>query len=233
MRVRDIMTRRVISATPDTSVLDAATLLVDNGISGVPVVDAGTVVGMVSEADLLRRHELGSERHPSSLPWWRRLFTGEDEAGVYVEAHATKVRDIMSEPVVSVVESMPIGELAALFEAHHIRRAPVLDSGSTLVGIVSRADFVRALVSRARTRRPEQSRSDETIRRELLAALAAQPWWQPVSCDATVTDGVVHVTGVIRSMQEKVATRVVAENIAGVRGVEDDRSLEIPSGGYL
>jgi CBS domain-containing protein len=231
MRVRDIMTRRVISAAPDTSVLDAAALLVDNGISGVPVVDRDAVVGMVSEADLLHRHELGSARDAASLPWWRRLFAGEDEAAIYVEAHATKVGDIMSRPVVSVVESMPVGELAALLEAHNIRRAPVLDSGS-MVGIVSRADFVRALVNRARVR-PTGPRSDETIRRELLTALTAQGWWRPALCDVTVADGVVHVTGVIGSMQEKVATRVVAENIAGVRGVEDDRSLEIPAGGYL
>jgi len=232
MRVRDIMTRRVISASPETTVLDAASMLVDNGISGLPVVDRGTVVGMISEADLLHRHELGSARDPASLPWWRRLFTGEDEAGVYVEAHATKVGDIMSRPVVSVVEDMPVGELAALFEAHRIRRAPVLDSGS-MVGIVSRADFVRALVNRVRIRRPAQARSDETIRRELLAALAAQSWWHPGRCEATVTDGVVRVTGVIGSMQEKVATRLVAENISGVRRVEDDRSIDVPSGGYL
>ena len=155
MQVRDIMTRNVVSAAPDSSVLEVASLLVEHHISAVPVAESDSVVGMISEADLLHRHELGTQR--DALPWWRRLLGGEDAAGTYVQAFATKVRDVMSTPVISVAESMPVSDLAALLESQAIRRAPVLKAGR-LVGIVSRADFVRALVARARVRpeRPEK-----------------------------------------------------------------------------
>jgi CBS domain-containing protein len=230
MQVRDIMTRNVVSAAPDSSVLEVASLLVKHHISAMPVAEGDTVVGMISEADLLHRHELGTQRE-AAIPWWRRVFGGEDAAGTYVQAFATKVRDLMSTPAISVAESMPVSDLAALLEAQGIRRAPVLRTGR-LVGIVSRADFVRALVARARVR-PDHPRSDESIRRDLLAALQSQAWWRPRGCDVTVSDGVVHIQGFVESAQDKVATRVAAENIPGVRGIEDSRPLSIPPGGYL
>ena len=232
MQVRDIMTRTVVSATPGTSVLDAAALMVDNRISAIPVISGDSVVGIVSEADLLHRYELGTERDPAARPWWRRLFAGEEAPGSYVEAHAMKVRDIMTTPVVSVDESTSVGDVAALFESHNIRRAPVLRAGS-VVGIVSRADFVRALVARAKTRPDSRPKSDESIRNSLLEELESQRWWRPDRSDVTVRDGVVHVSGQLDSLEEKVATRVAAENTPGVRAVEDNRSLFIPPGGYL
>src|SRR5688572_28176748 len=111
MQVSDIMTRGVIRAVPESSVLDLAALLVDNRISAVPVIDGGTLVGIVSEADLLHRYEIGTGRDPSAVPWWRRLFAGDGAAWNYVESHAMKVRDIMTTPVVSVTEDMPLGDL--------------------------------------------------------------------------------------------------------------------------
>ena len=233
MQVRDIMTRNVITVSPDTSVLDVASLLVHHHISGVPVAAGDSVVGMISEADLLHRRELGTQRDPTDLSWWRRILAGEeDSADAYVQAHATKVRDVMSRPVISVAENTAAGDLATRLEANGIRRAPVLRAGR-LVGIVSRADFVRALLARARVKHGERARSDESIRRALLAELESQGWWRPRLCDVTVSDGIVHIAGPLESAQSKAATRVAAENIPGVRGVEDSRSPSIPAGGYL
>jgi CBS domain-containing protein len=232
MQVRAIMSRNVVVAAPDTSVLDVASLMVHHRISAVPVADGDSVVGMVSEADLLHRHELGTQRDPAALPWWRRILSGDDAAEFYVEAHATKVRDVMSTPVVSVAESMAVSDLAAVLESNAIRRAPVLRDGR-LVGIVSRADFVRALVARARVARGGRARSDESIRRALLAELESQGWWRSRRCEVTVSDGIVHIDGPLESVQDQVAARVAAENIPGVRGIEDTRSVSIPPGGYL
>jgi CBS domain-containing protein len=227
------MTRKVVSVAPDTSVLDVATLMVDRGISAIPVISGDSVVGIVSEADLLHRYELGTERDPTAHRWWQRLFGGDEAAPAsYVEAHAMKVRDIMTSPVVSVDEDTSVGDVAALFESHNIRRAPVLKAGS-VVGIVSRADFVRALVARARIRRDVPPRSDESIRSSLLKELESQSWWRPSLSEVTVTDGVVHISGTFVSPEEKAATRVAAENIPGVLEVQDSRSLFVPPAGYL
>jgi CBS domain-containing protein len=232
MQVKEIMTRSVISAGSGTSVLDVAALLVEHRISAIPVIDGGTVVGIVSEADLLHRYEIGTERDAAARPWWQRLFAGEEAPWNYVESHAVKVRDIMTTPVVSVADDMPVGELAALFESRGIKRAPVLNAGA-VVGIVSRFDFVRALAARAKIPRQEHSASDESIRIKLLAELESQPWWRTRRSDVSVADGIVHITGLLESAEERVAARVAAENIPGVRGVEDNRMPAVPAGGYM
>jgi predicted transcriptional regulator len=142
------------------------------------------------------------------------------------------VKDIMTTPVVSVEAGASVGDVAALFESQHIRRAPVLKTGA-MVGIVSRADFVRALVARSETRRDPRPKSDESIRRALLEELESHSWWRPDRSRVDVRDGIVHVSGLFDTPQEQVATRVAAEKIPGVRGVEDTRTLSLAPGGYL
>jgi CBS domain-containing protein len=232
MLVRVIMTRTVIRAAPETSVLDLATLMIENRVSAIPVVSGGSLVGIVSEADLLHRYELGTQRDAVERSWWRRLFVDEDAPRSYVEAHAMKVGEIMTAPVVSVEDDATVGDVAALFESRNIRRAPVMRAG-TMVGIVSRADFVRALVARAGVRRVPRPKSDESIRRALLRELESHRWWRPDRSRVTVEDGIVRISGLFDSLQEQLATRVAAENIAGVRGVDDIRSLSVAPGGYL
>ena len=232
MKVREIMTRSVVSVSPDTPVSELAELLIERRISAVPVIEGDALVGIVSEADLLHRYEIGTERRLAARPWWQRLFANPESPWGYVESHAKKVRDIMTADVVSVPEDMAAAEVAELFESRHIRRVPVV-KGEKVVGIVSRTDFVRALVARGKIRRHEHSKSDESIRRAVLAELESQPWWRPLYCDVTVTQGVVHVSGLLESPEEKDAVRVAAENIEGVRGVDDQRmTLYIPAGGY-
>ena len=232
MYARDIMSTAIVSTTPDASVLDAAALLVDKHISAIPVLSGDRVVGILSEADLLRRYELGTQREAAAVPWWRRVFGGGSEPWNYVEAHAMKVRDVMTPRVVSVAEDTSMEDIAALFESHRIKRAPVLDANGRMVGIVSRADFVRALVARAKAARDAQPTDDESIRRALLAELTAQPWWHPDRSEVIVSGGVVHYAGSYDSPEEVVAARVAAEGIPGVRAVEDGRSISIPAAGY-
>ena len=232
MKVSDIMTRNVISAAPDSSVLDLASLLVDYRISAVLVINCSTLVGIVSESDLLHRCEIGTGRDTSARPWWRRLVSTDEAPWNYVESHAMKVRDIMTTPVVSIAEDTSVADLAELFQSVHIRRVPVVKH-KAVVGVVSRTDLVRALVAQAKTRHKERLTSDEAIRTALLAELDSQRWWQPDRWDVSVVEGIVHISGLLDSVQERKAARVAAENIPGVRGVADSRSLPIAAGGSV
>jgi CBS-domain-containing membrane protein len=232
MRAKDVMTADVICVAPDASVIDVAELLVSHRISAVPVVSGGTLVGIVSEASLMHRHEIGTSRDPADRPWWIRLFTGEQSPAGYVESHAAKVADIMSAPVVSVGEDTPVSQIADLFERHGIKRVPVV-AGGRVTGIVSRSDLLRALAAKGRTRRDGEAASDDVIRSAVLSELVAQPWWRPRQVDVEVANGVVHYSGLLDSPEEARAARVAAENIPGVRAVEDHRIDSVsPAIGY-
>ncbi len=231
MRTRDIMTRNVISVTPESSVLEVAALMVDNRISAVVVINGSTVVGIVSEANLLHRYELGTQRDPAARPWWRRIFDTDAAAWSYVEAHAMKVRDVMATQVITVEENTLAADIAVLFDKHKIKQAPVVKAGA-LVGIVSRADFVRALVARAQRGHDSHPKSDAAIRRALLDELASQPWWNGERSNVTVSGGVVHFSGQVNSLDEKPPARVAAENIPGVRAVQDMRLEVVPTAAY-
>ena len=215
----DIMTKPVVTIGPDTKVLEIAALLLQRHISGVPVVDRGRVVGIVSEGDLLRRHEIGTAgtRRRSWLGFLRR----DGDAVDYVKSHAIRAADIMSRDVVGVGEATPIGDIAALFASRRIRRAPVLEGGRA-VGIVSRADIVRALAYARAVRRFAYPASDRRIRENLLGELRGHDWWHAVS-NVVVTDGVVHLWGLYETDEGRRAARVAAENVPGVRRIEDHR----------
>lgn len=142
MRAADIMTREVVTVGPDTSACEIAALLLLNRISAVPVVDeAGQVLGIVSEGDLLGRPPAGSTRAS-----WLRLF---DEDAVLLEEIATarhlKARDVMTQPAVTVGEDTPVEVLATLMRRRRLKRVPILHGGK-LAGIVSRVDLLDALV---------------------------------------------------------------------------------------
>src|SRR5690606_22986045 len=102
-----------------------------------------------------------------------------------------KIRDLMTTHVITVEESTPAADIAALFEEHKIRQVPVVRTG-LVVGIVSRADFVRALVARTKPGHDPHARSDAAIRRALLAELESKPWWHADLSNLTVSGGVVH-----------------------------------------
>lgn len=220
MRAKDVMTSAVVTVEPGASVPELAELLRDRRISGVPVVSGGKLVGMVSEGDLLRRYEIGTDRFESR--WWSRLFASRPGSAEYVRSHASRVTDIMTQPVICVDEDTPVVEIVSLFEAHRIRRVPVTRD-EQLVGLVSRADLVLALAAKARRSIAQAAAGDKAIREQLVDELEHQPWWQRYSSMLTVTEGVVHYWGMLDSEDEKRAARVAAENIPGVRNVVDHR----------
>jgi CBS domain-containing protein len=223
MKAKDVMTTRVVSVAPEDSVRDIASRLLMCRISAVPVVDTrGAVIGIVSEGDLVRRVETGtSDRH---RPWWLGLLADEGRlAGDYVKSHGRKARDVMSTDVISVQPDTPLAEIAELIESKQIKRVPVLDKGK-LVGIVSRADLLHGLAA-MRAVEPVQTPSDESIREQIVAELDREPWGHTLTTSVLVTNGIVEFWGISNSEPEQEASRVVAENVSGVREVVDHRTV--------
>jgi CBS domain-containing protein len=219
MRAADVMTSEVITVGKDASVQGAARLMAEHGISAVPVVDRKRrVVGMVSEGDLLHRAETGTERRRS---WWLEMVASTNQfAGEYVKSHSGSVKDIMTPDVISVTEETALADIAILLETNRIKRVPVLRDGR-LVGIVSRANLVRALAMTINERPTGADADDQAIRDRLLNELKAQKWAEVSPANITVKDGVVHLWSSYYSDQEKRALVVAAESIPGVRRVED------------
>lgn len=230
MQASDIMTSPVITVGPDTSVSEIAALLDNRRISAVPVVEDGRVVGLVSEADLMHRHEIGTDRTAPPRSGWKRWFTADRSAAEYTKSHAGRARDVMTREVISIATDARVEKIVALFEARGIKRVPVLRR-EQLVGIVSRADLIRALATKGHAVKTTPPGSDETIRSQLIAELQRQPWWRSPPDNVLVSDGVVHYWGVIDTDDQRDAARVAAENIPGVRGVEDHRltTYDVPA----
>ena len=228
MRAMDVMTSEVITVDENASVTAVAKLLAERGISAVPVVDQeNRVIGMVSEGDLLHRAETGTERRRS---WWLEMFASTNQlAGDYIKSHSGSVKDVMTRDVLSVSDTTPVADIAILLETNRIKRVPVLRNGK-LVGIVSRANLVRALAMTINEPLSSDEADDRRIRDRLLAELKAQKWAEVSPANITVKDGVVHLWSSYYSEQEKRALVVAAENIPGVRRVEDHMRA---TGAYL
>ncbi len=218
MIASDVMTRNVISVTPDATVSDAVELMLERGISGLFVVDAsGTLAGIVTEGDLLRRDELGTERRKS---WWLRLIASPGrQAADFTRTHGRKVADVMTRDVLSVNADSPLEDIVALMEQHRIKRVPVLQ-GDHVVGVVSRADLLRALSVVARGR-GGSAPDDGTIRTRILDTLTKEAWAPRTTLNVTVVDGVVDLWGSIGNDHERRAICVIAENAPGVKKVID------------
>jgi CBS domain-containing protein len=230
----DVMTTNVITVDPDMPVQAVAQLLSERGISGVPVVDsANRLVGIVSEGDLLHRVETGTERRRKRLTgrrssWWLdTLGSPQELARDYLKSHGRTAGDVMTRDVITVTDTTELGDVAMLLETKRIKRVPVLRDGN-LVGIVSRANLVRALAATKSDPAINDDSDDPGIRDKLLAALMAQEWfnakeWFKIwAADIIVRDRAVHFWfSVDHSEEERRAARMVAENIAGVRRVEE------------
>jgi CBS domain-containing protein len=218
MIASDVMTRNVISVPPDATVADAVEMMLGRGISGLLVVDAsGMLAGIVTEGDLLRRDELGTQRRRS---WWLRLLASPGrQAADFTRAHGRKVADVMTRDVLSVAADAPLSDIVALMEEHRVKRVPVLD-GDRVVGVVSRADLLRALSVAARESR-ETVADDRTIREHILDTLAHETWVPRTTLNVTVVHGVVDLWGTIGNDQERRAICVMAENAPGVTKVID------------
>ncbi|MEQ8818508.1 MAG: CBS domain-containing protein [Thalassobaculum sp.] len=223
MQAKDIMTTAVATVPPETTVQDVAKLLLERRISAVPVVDGdGKVLGIVSEGDLMRRPETGTERHPS---WWLSLLDNSEERALeYVRSHGGTAGDVMTRDVRSVDENATLEEIAEKLERHHIKRVPVL-RGDRLVGIVSRADLLRGLV--ARRAAPAVTASDDEVKKAVEAAiLEAGAGFAFLS--VVVSGGVVHIWGSVGTEVEKRAAGMAAEGVPGVKSVRNEIGILPP-----
>jgi CBS domain-containing protein len=196
----------------------AIRLMLDNRISGLPVLgETGKIVGMLTEGDLLRRGETETERH---RPRWLEMLMGPGRmAGEYVKTHGRRVEELMTRNVVSVQPDTPLEEIVTLMERRRIKRVPVLDS-DRLVGVVSRADLLRALAA-ALEEHTGETHDDKEILERILAELAKVAWVPRDGLSINVKDGIVQLDGVILDEKEREALRIAAENVPGVKAVED------------
>lgn len=218
MQARDIMTRRVIVVESDATVMRAARLMLQNRISGLPVIDpAGSLIGIVTEGDFLRRAELGTQRRRSR---WLGFLVGPGQmAAEYVSACGRKVHEVMTADPYTITEDTPLEDIVKLMERHGIKRLPVMRDRE-LVGIVSRANLLHALASLAREVQPATG-DDATIRERISSELSKQPWAPLGLISVVVRNGIVELWGAITDERERQALIVAAENVPGVKGVRD------------
>lgn len=218
MNAGDVMTPDVITVRPETPLDQVVALMLEHGISGLPVLDGDALVGIVSEGDLLRRVELGTAQARSHL--LEVLATAGSLAAEYARTHGRRAAEVMTRNVVTVNETTPLQDVARLMEARRVKRLPVLRDGK-LVGIVSRANLLRALASRLQEL-PQMQPDDRRIRSAVLGELRRHKWGAWVAqLDVTVADGVVTLWGLVNSEAQRTAVRVAAENVPGVKSVED------------
>jgi CBS domain-containing protein len=217
MKAADVMKREVITVGTDATLEQVLDLLLAHRISAVPVVDhIGTVVGIVSEGDLLRRSEAGTEHRRSR---WLELFIPEQTLAMeFVKSHSRRVTDVMTRNIITVTADTPLAEVATVLEKNRIKRVPVVQDGK-LVGIVSRADLVRTLAILYKNVAPPVS--DERLRQNIMAELANQTWAHPDLINIEVRDGTVDISGLAESPAEKHALRIAAESLPGVKAVND------------
>jgi CBS domain-containing protein len=230
MKAKDVMTQHVITIAPDASILEALRLMLQHNISGLPVVDrSGNVVGIVTEGDFLRRAETGTER---KRPRWLEFVAGPGTlARDYVRSRARKVDEVMTSDVTTVTEETELGDIVALMEQRRIKRVPVV-RGTKLVGIVSRANLLRALASVAAEISPSPQ-SDEAIREGVLAELDRQSWGPRHMIDAVVRNGVVELWGTVIEPDQRDAARVAAETVPGVQAVKSHIAWVEPMSGMI
>jgi CBS domain-containing protein len=229
MKASDVMTRRVVSVDPNASILEAVRLMLQNQISGLPVIDAkGALVGILTEGDFLRRAELGTAQHG---PRWLEFLLGPGRlANEYVRASGRKVSEIMTTELKTIAADTALDEVVRLMEQNHIKRLPVMHEGK-VVGIISRANLLHALASIATEMAQRPVGNDETIRDRLLTELEGQPWAPRIN--VIVRDGIVELWGTITDERERQAFMVAAENVPGVKQVRDHLVWVEPTSGLV
>jgi CBS domain-containing protein len=222
MKASDIMVRKVVTVGPEDSIRDVASILLKNHISGAPVVDQrGRLIGIVSEGDLLRRPEAGTLRKHS----WLAQLRGKVLAAEYVKSHSHKVSDVMTRQLITAAPDTPLDQIVELFEKNGIKRVPITKAGK-LIGIVSRANFLKILVKGASKGVRARPR-DVEIRKRVIASLNNESW-RPSMLDVRVRGGVVDLWGLINSEDDRKAAVITVERTAGVKFVKDNLMITPP-----
>jgi CBS domain-containing protein len=199
MRVRDVMTTEVTTVAPDTDLRDVAALLVQKRISGVPVVEGGRVLGVVSEGDILFKERPSTGLQRGVLAWLM------DEGDLMLKIEATTAHLAMTSPPVTIGPERGVADAAALMLEERVSRLPVVE-GSRLVGIVTRHDLVRAF-----------ARGDEEIRQEIESDPLIRSYWRrPTSYDVAVDHGRVTLSGKVDSKEHARAIEAFVDRVPGV-----------------
>ena len=230
MRAHHIMTRQVITVGPDTMIVEAARTMLQNHISGLPVVDdSGKLVGIVSEGDFIRRAEIGTQRKHGR--WLKFLLGLGSAAGDFVREQGRKVGEVMTQEPFTVTEDTSLEDIVDLMEKNNVKRLPVM-RGDRIVGIVTRSSLLQAVADLAREV-PDPTADDDHIRDRIIAKIEKNDW-MPFGLNVIVHNGVVHLNGVITEERSRKATIVAAENVTGVKEVHDHLCwVEPMSGMYL
>jgi CBS-domain-containing membrane protein len=177
----------------------------------------GTLVGIVTEGDLLRRPEISTEKH---RPRWLTLLLGPGRAAEeFARIHGRRVEEVMTPTPYSITEDVDLEQAVTLMEGHNIKRLPVLRN-SKLVGILSRANVLRALLKTAKFEAPVVVR-DQKIREAILAQMEKTSWAPTAMVDLHVENGAVTLSGTLFDDRDRSALVVLAENTPGVTKVCD------------
>ena len=217
MKAQDIMKSPVITVSESTPVAELVKLLLERHVSGVPVVDdAGKLVGIVSEGDLLRRPELGTDHKPTR---WLSLFTGSDTPSDFLKSHGVTAGEIMCQPVVSVTPDQELSDVVTTMETKGVKRVPVVENGKP-VGIIARADLLLALMRAGVTPQPKPA-SDRELRSEIQKRIEGESWSRALLINVVVHDGKVSLWGVVDKEDERMALKRLIEEVPGVEDIED------------
>ena len=201
MRVRDVMTKDVATVAPGTHLRDVAKLLVERRISGVPVVEGGRVVGIVSERDILFKERPSDGLHRGVLAWLM------DEGDLMLKIDARTAEAAMTAPAVTIGPARSVADAAALMLDEGVSRLPVV-SGE-LIGIVTRHDLVRAF-----------ARSDEEIWQEIESDPVLRSYWRrPGAHHVRVDRGEVTISGKVGSKSEARLIEAFVDRVPGVVAV--------------
>ena len=203
MKVRELMTEQVVSVPPETTLREAAALLVEHGISGLPVVRGSEVVGVLSEGDVVAKVSAGTSEHANLLAWLFEPDVGDRKVS------ARTVAEAMTAPALTIDAGRPIYEAARRMVSEGVNRLPVLANGK-LVGILTRADIVRAF-----------ARADQELAREIADDILRRTFWvEPGSVTVTVDQGRVSLRGEVETEADVEMLPIFVSRVPGVVSVQ-------------
>jgi CBS domain-containing protein len=209
-----------VTTSPDARLLDAAEIMLSANVSALPVVSGDQLVGIITEGDLMRRWEAGTDR---KYPGFATVTVGIDQmAADFVRSHGGYVRELMTTNCVSIDEGALVEDAIRLFERQGFKQLPVT-SGEKLSGIITRRNVLESFVRNAR-RMSEGEHSDEDIKRAIFAIYTREPWAPLDRIDVRVRDGIVEIVGDVEGERLRQAVVAAAEGVPGVKSVVDHMS---------
>ncbi len=225
MLARKYMSTPVIAVKPDTPAHVIASILAEQNISGVPVIDdKGRLFGVISEGDLLRR---AGEAKETFGKWWLKDIADPDAAARdYVKARGQKAADIMSRGIVSVSEDTSIADAAEIMSLNGVKRLPVLRDGA-VVGMLTRRDIVRALADAEGTGRPAE-RSNAIVQKSILDRMRKETWLDASYITVVVTDDTVELRGAVASTDQRKAAETLAAECTQSRDIRNLLDVGLP-----